>query len=152
MKRNRQNLIKQIINEHEVTTQNELHNILLEYGYHVTQATISRDIRELKLFKSLSKNGKYIYSTSEKNKSPNGDKSEYIMLNGLISDVDCAMNTVVIKCHTGMAQAVCASIDNMKLSDVVGTIAGDDTIFILMRSEQKAYNFVNTFGKRFVNK
>jgi transcriptional regulator of arginine metabolism len=60
------------------------------------------------------------------------------------------MNTVVIKCHNGMAQAVCASIDSMQLSDVVGTIAGDDTIFILMRTEQKAFEFVKMFTEKFI--
>lgn len=149
MKEKRQNLIKQIINEREVTTQNDLQNILLEYGYRVTQATISRDIRELKLFKSLSKSGKYIYTNPNKSKLPIQEKENYIMLNGLISHMDYASNMVVIKCPTGMAQAVCASIDNMKLPDILGTIAGDDTIFILMRTEQKAFDFVTNFGKKF---
>lgn len=152
MKQKRQSIIKQIINEREVTTQNDLQRILLEYGYHVTQATISRDIRELKLFKILSDSGKYIYSNESNSKSASTERSEYIMLNGLISNIDYALNTVIVKCHTGMAQAVCASIDNMKIPDVVGTIAGDDTIFILMRTEQKAYNFVNTLGKKFTNR
>lgn len=149
MKHNRQNLIKQIINERDVATQNDLQRILFEYGYHVTQATISRDIRELKLFKTLSKDGKYIYSNGEKEKLIDCGKDAYFKLNGLISSIDYASNVVVLKCHAGMAQAVCASIDNMKLPDIVGTIAGDDTIFILMRTEQKAYNFVISFGKNF---
>lgn len=157
MKEKRQNLIKDIINLYEVATQNDLQRLLEEYGYHVTQATISRDIRELKLFKSLSKDGKYIYSNSSsipnfnsnENKPVLAKRDEYIMLNGLISNIDYALNTVIIKCHTGMAQAVCASIDNMNFPDVVGTLAGDDTIFILMRTEQKAYDFVTNFSKKF---
>lgn len=150
MKEGRQRLICEIISTKDVTTQNELQNILLEYGYKVTQATISRDIRELKLIKNLSKHGQYIYCVPDVNKDVSHDKREYIILKGLISSIDYAMNTVVIKCHNGMAQAVCASIDSMQLSDVVGTIAGDDTIFILMRTEQKAFEFVKMFTEKFI--
>ncbi|MCD7800096.1 MAG: arginine repressor [Ruminococcus sp.] len=150
MKEKRQKLICEIVSKREVTTQNDLQNILLEYGYKVTQATISRDIREMKLIKNLSKNGQYIYCLPEKSKGTVPNKKEYIILKGLISKIDYALNTVVIKCHVGMAQAVCASIDSMNFPDVVGTIAGDDTIFILMRSEQKAFEFVNNFGERFM--
>jgi len=151
VKEGRQQIIYEIISKREVTTQNDLQNILLEYGYKVTQATISRDIRELKLVKNLSKDGKYIYCMPEKNRDAMSDKREYIILKGLISSIDYALNTVVIKCHTGMAQAVCASIDSINFEDVVGTIAGDDTIFILMRSEQKAFEFASQFEKKFIS-
>ena len=150
MKENRQKLIYEIISSREVTTQYDLQNILLEYGYKDTQATISRDIREMHLIKNLSKSGQYIYCLPNKNKDVIPNKKEYIILKGLISSIDYALNTVVIKCHVGMAQAVCASIDSMNFLDVVGTIAGDDTIFILMRSEQKAFEFVNNFGEKFI--
>ncbi len=153
MKESRQNLILQIIEKDNVSTQLELQNILLRHGYKVTQATVSRDIRELNLIKSLSKDGQYIYQSPVSAKEELvSDKKEYIILKGLISKIDYALNTVVVKCHTGMAQAVCASIDAMQLNNVVGTIAGDDTIFILMRSEQNAFELVKDFSKRFLRK
>lgn len=150
MKERRQKLICEIVSNNEVTTQNDLQALLLEKGYQVTQATISRDIRELKLIKNLSNSGQYIYCIPDVSKDVFHDRHEYIILKGLISSIDYALNTVVIKCHNGMAQAVCASIDSMQLSDVVGTIAGDDTIFILMRSEQKALDFVNSFNEKYI--
>lgn len=150
MKERRQKLICEIVSNNEVTTQNDLQALLLEKGYQVTQATISRDIRELKLIKNLSNSGQYIYCIPDVSKDVSHDRHEYIILKGLISSIDYALNTVVIKCHNGMAQAVCASIDSMQLSDVVGTIAGDDTIFILMRSEQKALDFVNSFNEKYI--
>ncbi len=153
MKESRQHLILQIIEKDNVSTQLELQNILLRHGYKVTQATVSRDIRELNLIKSLSKDGQYIYQSPVSAKEELvSDKKEYIILKGLISKIDYALNTVVVKCHTGMAQAVCASIDAMQLNNVVGTIAGDDTIFILMRSEQNAFELVKDFSKRFLRK
>lgn len=152
MKESRQSLILQIIEKDNVSTQLELQNILLQHGYKVTQATVSRDIRELNLIKSLSKDGRYIYQSPVSAKEELvSDKKEYIILKGLISKIDYALNTVVVKCHTGMAQAVCASIDAMQLNNVVGTIAGDDTIFILMRSEQNAFELVKDFSKRFLH-
>lgn len=150
MKERRQKLICEIVSNNEVTTQNDLQVLLLEKGYQVTQATISRDIRELKLIKNLSNSGQYIYCIPDVSKDVSHDRHEYIILKGLISSIDYALNTVVIKCHNGMAQAVCASIDSMQLPDVVGTIAGDDTIFILMRSEQKALDFVNSFNEKYI--
>lgn len=150
MKERRQKLICEIVSNNEVTTQNDLQALLLEKGYQVTQATISRDIRELKLIKNLSNSGQYIYCIPDVSKDVSHDRHEYIILKGLISSIDYALNTVVIKCHNGMAQAVCASIDSMQLPDVVGTIAGDDTIFILMRSEQKALDFVNSFNEKYI--
>ena len=153
MKESRQHLILQIIEKDNVSTQLELQNILLRHGYKVTQATVSRDIRELNLIESLSKDGQYIYQSPVSAKEELvSDKKEYIILKGLISKIDYALNTVVVKCHTGMAQAVCASIDAMQLNNVVGTIAGDDTIFILMRSEQNAFELVKDFSKRFLRK
>jgi transcriptional regulator of arginine metabolism len=150
LKEGRQRLICEIVSTKEVTTQNELQSILLEYGYKVTQATISRDIRELKLIKNLSKSGQYVYCLPDVNRDVSHDKREYIILKGLISSIDYALNTVVVRCHNGMAQAVCASIDSMRLPEVVGTIAGDDTIFILMRNEQKAFEFVDAFRQKYI--
>ncbi len=153
MKKKRQDALRNIIEEHEVSTQGELQRLLLEQGFHVTQATISRDIKELQILKHhLSSDGKYVYAIGDRGKSHTlTKKKQPIILNGLTSYVDSVGNMVVIKCHTGMAQAVCASIDDMRFLNVVGTIAGDDTIFILMRSEETALEFVEMFKQRFVN-
>ena len=131
MKNQRQNLIMQIVKDENIGTQEELREALKRHGLKVTQATVSRDIKELSLVKTIGSDGNYKYSLP----ALNG-------IFGIISDavvsVDHALNTVVVKCHTGMAQAVCAKLDKLGLDNVVGTLAGDDTIFILMRTEKDA--------------
>ncbi|MCH5316386.1 MAG: arginine repressor [Eubacterium sp.] len=141
MKKRRQAKILDIIKNFNVETQEELQERLRENGFEVTQATISRDIKELKLVKELSDSGRYIYSSG--NKVNNGSVSARaagIFVDSVLS-VDYALNTVCIKCFPGMAGAACAAIDSMHWNDVLGTIAGDDTIFVLCRSEISAKNF-----------
>lgn len=116
--------------------------MLLSSGYEVTQATISRDIKELRLVKELSSNGRYVYSTGQKNNDSITKRTGGIFNESIIR-IDYALNTVVIKCFTGMANAACATIDSMNLDEIVGTIAGDDTIFILCRSEETAKIFTS---------
>ena len=134
MKNQRQNLIMQIVKDENIGTQEELREALKRHGLKVTQATVSRDIKELSLVKTIGSDGNYKYSLPALKKDI-AEQNNGIF--GIISDavvsVDHALNTVVVKCHTGMAQAVCAKLDN-----VVGTLAGDDTIFILMRTEKDA--------------
>ncbi len=116
--------------------------MLNSYGFEVTQATISRDIKELRLVKDLSPDGRYVYSTGKKSIENVNHRAGGIFNETIIS-IDYALNTVVIKCFTGMANAVCAAIDSMDLDEIIGTIAGDDTIFILCRSEETASYFTN---------
>ncbi len=142
MKKRRQAKILEIISTYDVETQEELQALLLEQGYDVTQATISRDIKELRLVKDLSSNGRYVYSTGKKNSENINHKAGGIF-NEAIINVDYALNTVVIKCFSGMANAACAAIDSMTHDNVLGTIAGDDTIFILCRSEEAAMILTN---------
>lgn len=132
MKNRRQEKILELIAATDVDTQEALQKMLIECGFPVTQATISRDIRELKLMKTSSPNGGYHYVT------PDSSTARRSLLTDTVTGVDHAMNTVVIKCHTGMAQAACAALDMMQHTDIVGTLAGDDTIFILTRTEQNA--------------
>ncbi|MCD7773274.1 MAG: hypothetical protein LUH08_04390 [Ruminococcus sp.] len=144
-KSERQNAILKIISENVVRDQEELLTKLSECGFNAAQATISRDIKDLSLIKvNDAKNG-YHYdipaSLKEKGKSPLELLME-IFPQAVIS-VDFAINTVVIKCYTGMAQAVCAKLDNANFERVVGTIAGDDTIFVVLKSEQSAIELVN---------
>ncbi len=139
MKNKRQYKILDIIKLHDVETQEMLQNLLLQYGFKVTQATVSRDIKELKLVKKSGKYGNYRYEVPEENNS----KQNFFV--DAITNIDYAINTVVLKCHNGMAQAACAALDSMDYENIVGTIAGDDTIFVLMRTENDAVRLVKNF-------
>ena len=147
MKKRRQAKILDIIKNFNVETQEELQERLRESGFEVTQATISRDIKELRLVKELSDNGRYIYSSGKKigNDSVSA-RAAGIFIDSVIS-VDFALNTVCVKCFSGMAGAACAAIDSMQWKEVLGTIAGDDTIFVLCRSESAARNFTLNLEK-----
>lgn len=136
MKKQRQSKILEIIERYEISTQEELKRRLEESGISVTQATLSRDINELRIRKVLSEDGNYIYAAARRN------AAEYppIFRDSVLEAV-YALNTVVIKCNTGMAQAVCATLDKLDRDDILGTIAGDDTIFALMKTEAAAADF-----------
>ncbi len=143
MKNSRQNLILKLVAENDIATQEELQRLLLENGCKVTQATVSRDINKLALLKTCNVEGQYKYTVPQLTQNSLRDNGAFysILTEGVIS-VDYALNTVVVKCHTGMAQAVCAKLDNTGVENVVGTLAGDDTIFILMRTERDAARLV----------
>ncbi len=129
MKLNRHQKILELIKLFPINTQEELLEKLRAEGYNVTQSTVSRDIKSLRLQKALSSEGKYRYTAPS---IPNADlKSSYsgILSSALVS-VDSAKNIVVVKTHSGMASAACAAIDSMEFVGVVGSLAGDDTIFI----------------------
>lgn len=134
----RQELILHLIASHEVSTQEMLRSLLEEQGYYVTQATISRDIRQLKLRKKRTASGQNCYA-----KAPAAPAAPNGLLMDVIVRIDYAMNTVVVTCHAGSAQAACAVIDRLQLPEIVGTIAGDDTIFILTRSENNAKQLIH---------
>ncbi len=144
MKKQRHELIIRLITDNVVSTQEQLQSLLTEQGCKVTQATVSRDINELALIKTSTAAGVYRYSVpnlSRRKGSP-ADKSFMAMISDGVVGVDYALNTVAVKCLTGMAQAVCAKLDSAGIENVVGTIAGDDTIFILMRTERDAARLV----------
>lgn len=136
MKNKRQYKILDIIKNHDVETQEMLQSLLAEYGYNVTQATVSRDIKQLRLIKKAGKNGINRYEAPEEKNLRNN------IFVDTVKGVDYAVNTVVIKCYNGMAQAACADLDARNYENVVGTLAGDDTIFVLMRSENDARQLV----------
>lgn len=140
MKTQRQELILSLISENVIETQEQLRLALSDRGVNVTQATLSRDISELSLVKTADGSGRVRYAVLRlRNKiAAGGDSTLLTFLSASVVSVDHAMNTVVVKCHTGMAQAVCAKIDSTDIENVVGTIAGDDTIFILMRTPKDA--------------
>ena len=131
--------IIELVEKNEVYTQEDLLGMLAKEGFVTTQATISRDIKELSLVKSVTEDGKYKYTTTRKKQTDNMEKKFRAVFMESVIPVDYAMNTVVIKCHTGMANAACASLDTMaEMEGIVGTLAGDDTIFVLMRTEEMA--------------
>jgi transcriptional regulator of arginine metabolism len=133
MKRNRQEKIKELIRQFEIETQEELADHLTGLGYKVTQATVSRDIRELKLSKMALGTGrqKYIFLLNEDDSLE--EKFINVLQNGFIS-VEAAGNLLIVKTVSGMAMAVAAALDAMKWSEVLGCIAGDDTIMIAVRT------------------
>ena len=142
VKTKRHEIILNLIKNYDIATQEELLKKLRESGVNTTQATVSRDIKELRLVKHMSSSGvyKYSYNTDISNNSLN---DKYIsILSESAESMDYAGNFAVVKCHSGMAPAACAAIDNFNFPSVVGTIAGDDTIFILLRTEQDAADFV----------
>jgi transcriptional regulator of arginine metabolism len=146
MKYNRHAKILEIIDSNEMETQEELAEKLREQGMEVTQATVSRDIKELRLVKVLSGDGRYKYASITKSDNFFSDKLLTIFVQSFVSS-DYANNIVIVKTLPGMAQASASAIDAMKWEEVVGTIAGDDTIMIVCRAEKIAEELVNRFGR-----
>lgn len=136
MKKGRQGKIVEIIQEHEVETQEELAGRLREAGFAVTQATVSRDIRELKLSKISTGGGRQKYVVLEQGDGHIGDKYIRVLRDGFVS-MDMAQNILVIKTVSGMAMAVAAALDALQFAEVVGCIAGDDTIFVAVRTVEE---------------
>lgn len=133
MKGSRHQKIIELIDKYHIETQEELVDRLNQEGFKVTQATVSRDIRDLKLTKVTTENGqKYMVHPLEKQASEN-NKYLTILQEGFVS-MDMAQNILVIKTGSGMAMAVAAALDNMKWPEIVGCIAGDDTIMCAVRS------------------
>ncbi len=139
MKTRRHEAILEIINEQPVATQELLIQLLAQRGIKTTQATLSRDIQQLSLVKQRDERGVYRYSV------PAAAVAEKSLFEEAVISVDYAMNTIVLKCRAGMAQGTCAAIDSVEHQGVVGTIAGDDTIFILVRSEADAKKLSKKF-------
>ena len=133
MKLARHEKIIELIRQYEIDTQEELAARLNEAGFKVTQATVSRDIRELKLSKVPTGGGKQKYVILKQDDSHMGDKYIRVLRDGFIS-MDMAQNILVIKTVSGMAMAVAAALDALKFSEVVGCIAGDDTIMVAVRT------------------
>ncbi len=146
MKKRRHAKILELINAKDIETQEELQAYLLKCGFEVTQATISRDIKELRLVKELSERGRYIYSTGKKMSSDAIKRTGGIFSDSIVS-VEHALNTVCIKCFPGMAMAVCTAIESMEWTGVVGAISGDDTIFVLCKTEDFAKIFTMNMEK-----
>lgn len=137
IKKKRHEKIVELISQYEIDTQEELADRLCEAGYQVTQATVSRDIRELKLSKVPVGKGRQKYVAFTQDETHLGDKYIRVLREGYIS-MDTAQNLLVMKTVSGMAMAVAAAVDALKMEEIVGCIAGDNTIMMAMRSEEAA--------------
>ncbi len=144
MKTVRQNTILEIIDKNIVETQEDLARRLNLNGFNVTQATISRDIKELKLIKVLTDKGVYKYAQGEAKHTESIDI--YIrMFRDTVKSVDQAGNIIVLKTITGSADVVSETIDNLGIIEIVGTIAGENTVFVAVREERMAKDIIKRF-------
>ena len=146
MKKRRHKLILDLIEQYDIGTQEELLALLRDKGYDVTQATVSREVKELRLLKTLSANGVYKY-TVENTKNTGYSGMFDALFQSAMTKVDYAGNICVIKCSPGLAGAACATIDSMNVHDIVGTIAGDDTIFMLCRTSEEAQGVAEALNR-----
>ncbi len=140
MKRNRQEKLLDLISRYEIETQDELIEKLREHGFDVTQATVSRDIRELKIAKMTTGKGTYRYVLPRQAESVPSVKFSAALTDSIVS-VGNAENLVVLKTYPGMAQAVAVGIDHMRLHQVLGCVAGDDTILVVTQDRDCAAAF-----------
>lgn len=136
MKKNRLSRIVELIGEYDIETQEELADRLRDEGFQVTQATVSRDIKELKLSKVQTGNGRQKYIVLRHDDSHLADKYIRVLKDGFVS-MDNAQNILVVRTVSGMAMAVAAALDAMKLKEIVGSIAGDDTIMVAVRTTEE---------------
>lgn len=147
MKARRHEKILELIGDHAIDTQDELLTLLGESGFPVTQATISRDIKELRLVKTLTPDGRYRYAVQAAPEKSEMSGKFLTIFSESVREIESAGNLVVIKCYTGMANAVCAALDSLNWTGVVGTIAGDDTIFLAVRDDHTARDLVMQLRK-----
>ncbi len=146
MKTRRHAKILEIINNYQVETQEELQNHLSKAGFSVTQATVSRDIKELRLIKIPDDRGGYRYSIARSGNDHISTKFHSVFSNSVIG-IQYAQNIVVVHCLNGMAQAACAAMDSLHWKQVIGTLAGDDTFICIVTSERDAEELVMELKK-----
>ena len=149
MKEARQKKILELISVIDIDTQNQLIEELEKVGIHSTQATISRDIKDLRLVKELTPRGTYRYASPVSEAADHTDKLRKIFRES-VTEYVCAQNIVVIKTLPGLASAACSAIDKMELRDLAGTLAGDDTAFIAMRDNEAAERLCREIGEYFI--
>ena len=141
MKPGRQSVILEIISERDIETQHQLMQALAERGIKSTQATLSRDIKDMRLIKELGPNGNYRYVQAAKpEQDDSSERLRKILKESLVS-FDLAQNLLVIKTLPGLAPAACSAIDGMHIENLVSTLAGDDTAFLTMRDNESALRF-----------
>ncbi len=137
MKKQRHDAILRLISSECISTQGELLDKLNAEGFNATQATVSRDIRDLRIIKKPDDYGRVCYAVDKESGSEIIGKYKSVFMHSVVS-ADYAGNIVAVKCYTGMASAACAALDSMNIENVLGTLAGDDTIFMLCRNQEAA--------------
>ena len=151
MKIRRQTKILELIKAHPIETQSELLERLKQEGFRVTQATVSRDIKEMRLIKVPDSHGAYRYAADTPEEQEEEPSHSYLFATA-VTGVDYAHTLVVIKTKVGMAQAVCAALDSTNRAGVLGTLAGDDTIFVATRTDAASAGLVSDLKKRMSEK
>ena len=141
MKDSRQSVILQIISNQEIETQAQLIQALAEHGISSTQATLSRDIKQLHLVKELSNSGKYHYVVSGKSRNNDRDMRLRKIFRESVTSYAVAQNIIVIKTMPGLGAAAGANIDSLKMPNMVGSLSGDDTTLVIMRDKESAAEF-----------
>ena len=141
MKPDRQAVIREIISSQTIETQNQLMEALAARGVRSTQATVSRDIRDMRLVKDLGPDGRYRYQLPSKDITPEFDLKLRKIFRESITSYEVAQNIVVLKTLPGLASAACSALDSMKLPHLVGSLAGDDTAFLAMSDKDSAVEF-----------
>lgn len=147
MKSARQSIIMEIISNRDIETQSQLLEALAERGIKSTQATLSRDIKDMHLVKEQTVAGTYKYSPSAKLAADSEAIKLKKILKECVTSYDVAQNLIVIKTLPGLAPAACSALDMMKLEDMVGTLAGDNTAFLAMRDNNSAMNFYHQIAE-----
>ena len=147
MKNARQEEIVKIIQSMEIETQDQLLEVLRSRGFSTTQATISRDIKDLRMVKELTGSGGYRYAMSDRKSSAASDtRLRNIFKEGVVS-AEVAQNVVVVRTMPGLASAACSALDGMEIEGMVGSLAGDDTGILIMRDNASAQQFVGEIHK-----
>lgn len=149
MKHGRQRAILEIISRQDIETQGQLMQALAERGINSTQATLSRDIKDMRLVKELAPNGGYRYVSPSVQEKDDYNPRFRAVFRKSVSSYDIAQNLIVIKTPPGLAPICCSALDGMEISGLVGTIAGDDTAFIAMRDNDAATKFFHEIEKLF---
>ena len=144
MKAKRQALIREIVEAQSIQTQEELAEALREHGMVVTQATVSRDIREMHLLKVLADDGSYRYATMEKGDTGVSDRLIRMLADSVV-EMNYANNLIVIRTLPGSAHVAAEAVDNLKWPEVLGTIAGDNTILVIVRSNEEVEAVIKRF-------
>jgi len=149
MKLGRQSVIMEIISEKDIETQNQLMEALAERGVKSTQATLSRDIRDMRLVKELGPKGNYRYVAAAKQEAPDLDQRLKKIFKESVVSYDLAQNLLVLKTLPGLANGACSALDGMDIDGLVGTLAGDDTAFIAMKDNATALNLYKEIDQLF---
>ncbi len=147
MKSKRQQKILELIEQNIMLTQEDVKLGLEKLGFEVTQSTVSRDIKELKLIKGRDRQGNYRYLSHKQETNSHTDNQYEKMFRDGVKSFDFALNNVVIKCFGGMASSVCVAVDALFGSMMLGSLAGDDTIIIVTHSEEESHALVKELGK-----